>query len=138
MIISVLNRVANIVVKGVNTPNQNFLLFLQFSSKSLKAQGPLNLLFCGIRLHRNLSLSDITFTAQEITFLNLCLTRYQTNPCFNDPGKKLFENNVRKGENADHHDFLLFPQCFLSLTEQISILQSCLFVVCTCFHFGPV
>ena len=33
-------------------------------------------------------------------------------PTFNDPEKKPFENNMRKGENAGNRHFLLVPQCF--------------------------
>ena len=32
--------------------------------------------------------------------------------------KKAFENIVGKGENADNQHFLLFPQCFLSVTKK--------------------
>ena len=35
-----------------------------------------------------------------------------------------FENIVGKGENAGNQHFLLFPQCFLPATKQISIFQS--------------
>ena len=38
-----------------------------------------------------------------------------------------FENIVGKGENAGNQHFLLFPQCFLYLPRQISILWSHLF-----------
>ena len=43
------------------------------------------------------------------------------------PTKKPFENIVGKGENAGNQHFLLFPQCFLPFTRQISNFQSCLF-----------
>ena len=33
--------------------------------------------------------------------------------------KKLFENIVGEGENANNQHFLLFPQCFLLLQEQV-------------------
>ena len=38
--------------------------------------------------------------------------------------KKHFENIVGKGENAGNQHFLLFPQCFLPFSKQISIFQS--------------
>ena len=41
--------------------------------------------------------------------------------------EKPFENIVGKGENAGNLHFLLFPQCFLPFTKQISIFQSPLF-----------
>ena len=43
------------------------------------------------------------------------------------PTKKPFENIVGKGENAGNQHFLLFPQCFLPFTKQISKFQSRLF-----------
>ena len=41
-----------------------------------------------------------------------------------------FENILGKGENAGNQHFLLFPQCFLPFTKQISNFQSPLF----CLH----
>ena len=38
-----------------------------------------------------------------------------------------FENTEGKGENAGSQHFLLFPQCFLSNPNQISIFESHLF-----------
>ena len=35
---------------------------------------------------------------------------YHTFWTYNDPGKKVFENILEKGENADNQHFLLFPQ----------------------------
>ena len=43
---------------------------------------------------------------------------------------RAFENIVGKGKNADYLQFLLFPQCFLSFSNQISIFHSHLF----CHH----
>ena len=34
--------------------------------------------------------------------------------------EKASENNVGKGENAVYQHFLLFPQCFLPVTKQVS------------------
>ena len=34
--------------------------------------------------------------------------------------KEAFENILRKGENADNHHFLLFPNCFLPFPKQTS------------------
>ena len=34
-----------------------------------------------------------------------------------------FENTVGKGENAGNQHFLLFPQCFLPFSNQISIFH---------------
>ena len=34
---------------------------------------------------------------------------------FDTPGKKPFENTVGKGKTAHNEQFLLFPQCFLSV-----------------------
>ena len=51
-------------------------------------------------------------------------------PTFDEPEKKKkkpLENSVRKEENAGNQHFLLFPQCFLLFTKQISNLQSLLF-----------
>ena len=36
-------------------------------------------------------------------------------------GEKAFENIVGKGENAGHQHFLLFRECFLPFSKQISI-----------------
>ena len=41
--------------------------------------------------------------------------------------KKPFKNIVRKGENAANQHFLLFPQCFLPIPEQISFFHPYLF-----------
>ena len=49
------------------------------------------------------------------------------NANFKLPLKKPFENFVGKGENAGNQHFLLFLQCFLPFSEQISVLQSHLF-----------
>ena len=38
---------------------------------------------------------------------------------FNNPQKKPFENTVGKGENGGNHYFLLFPQCFLPISNRI-------------------
>ena len=40
------------------------------------------------------------------------------------PSMKPFENIVGKRENAGNQHFLLFPQCFLPFSKEISILQS--------------
>ena len=45
------------------------------------------------------------------------LSFYNTIPTFNDPGKKAIENIVGKGENAGKQHFLLFPQCFYTLSQ---------------------
>ena len=42
--------------------------------------------------------------------------------------KKPFENIVGKGENAGNQHFLLFPQCFQTLPNQISNFHSHLFL----------
>ena len=52
------------------------------------------------------------------------LILYHTIPTFNDLENEAFENIVRKGENAGNQHFLLFPQCFLNFSKQISIFQS--------------
>ena len=41
--------------------------------------------------------------------------------------KEAFENIVGKEENAGNQHFLLFPKCFVSFQEQISILKLRLF-----------
>ena len=41
--------------------------------------------------------------------------------------KELFGNIVGKGENVGNQHFLLFPQCFLPSSKQISIFGQCLF-----------
>ena len=56
-----------------------------------------------------------------------CLTHYHTIPTFDDLRKKPLENIEGKGENAGDQHFLLFPQCFLLFTKQISNFQSLLF-----------
>ena len=38
--------------------------------------------------------------------------------------ERLFENIVRKEENAGNQHFLLFPQCFLLFTKQITTYES--------------
>ena len=43
---------------------------------------------------------------------------YSTTQCQME--KKLFENNVVKGENAGIQHFLLFPECFLSYQRKIA------------------
>ena len=54
-------------------------------------------------------------------------------------GKKPLEKIVGKGENAGNQHFLLFPQCFLPLENQVSIFFCYIyFVVCKYFQFGPV
>ena len=45
------------------------------------------------------------------------------------PREKTFENIVGKGENAGNQHFLLFPQCFLSFPNQISIFD--LHLICS-------
>ena len=50
--------------------------------------------------------------------------------------KKPFENIAGKGENAGNQHFLLFLQCFLHISKQISIFQ--LPFSCICFQFGLV
>ena len=57
----------------------------------------------------------------------MSLIHYHTNPTFDDPEKESLENIVGKGENAGNQHFLLFPQCFLLVTKQISNPQSLLF-----------
>ena len=61
------------------------------------------------------------------------LTLYHTIPTFNltpphthtpPSTEKPLENFVEKGENAGNQHFLLFPQCFLPFTKQISNFQS--------------
>ena len=53
-------------------------------------------------------------------------------------GKKLFENNVGKEENAGYQHFLLFLHCFLPLPQQHLIFYLCLIVFSKCFQFEPV
>ena len=48
-------------------------------------------------------------------------------PTFNDPEKGGLENIVAKRDNTGYQHLLLFPQLFLPLHGQISILQSLLF-----------
>ena len=53
--------------------------------------------------------------------------------------EKAFENIVEKGENAGNQHFLLFPQCFLPFSKQISIFGIHMYhVVCKCSQFGLV
>ena len=50
-----------------------------------------------------------------------------------------FENTVWKGEIAHDEQFLLFPQCFLSIFENFSaIFLKFEIVVCQLFEFGRV
>ena len=60
-------------------------------------------------------------------FIVCCVTLYYTVPTFNDPEIEAFGNIVEKGENAGNQHFLLFPQCFLPFSGQISIFQPILF-----------
>ena len=70
----------------------------------------------------------MSVTDKTVVKMQLHLTLYHTIPTFNDPQtEKPFENIVGKGENAGKQHFLLFPQCFLPFTKQISISQSPLF-----------
>ena len=56
------------------------------------------------------------------------LTLYHTIPTFNSPEKRdLSENIVGKGENAGSQHFLLLIQCFLPMTERISVFKLHLF-----------
>ena len=50
--------------------------------------------------------------------------------------KKAFENIVGKEENGGNQHFLLFPQRFLSVPKQMSILQLHLFFFCRSFEIG--
>ena len=51
---------------------------------------------------------------------NCLLTLYHTVPTFNEHEEEAFEN-------IGNQHFLFFPQCFLSIPKQISILKSHLF-----------
>ena len=51
---------------------------------------------------------------------------------------KSFENNVGKGEIACNEQFLLFPQCFLSLWRTFLRSKNIKFVICNLFNFGRV
>ena len=42
-------------------------------------------------------------------------TLFQTSPCFYLSAVQVFENSVGKGEIGHNEQFLLFPQCFLSV-----------------------
>ena len=55
------------------------------------------------------------------------LILYHTITTFNDPVFGAFENIVGKGENAGNQHCLLFPQCFLPFSKQISISESHIF-----------
>ena len=62
------------------------------------------------------SLSDNVFLViKEKVRQSTCL--YHTIPTERPSGKKAVENIVRKGENAGDQHFLLFQQCFLSLSK---------------------
>ena len=61
------------------------------------------------------------------TALSKLLTHSQTVPTLYDPVKEAFRKMVRKGENAGNQHFLLFPQCFLPFTKQISYIHPLLF-----------
>ena len=52
---------------------------------------------------------------------------------------KSFENTMGKGEIARDTQFLLFPQCFLSVNEELSaIFIEFEIVTCRLFQFGRV
>ena len=52
-----------------------------------------------------------------------CLTLYHTILTFNDPETDCFWKHLGKGETAGNQHFFLFPQCFLTLPNQFSILH---------------
>ena len=59
----------------------------------------------------------------KIGILGKGLTLYQTVPSFNSPLEKVLANIMEKGENPGNQHSLHFPQCFLSLPNQISIFN---------------
>ena len=52
--------------------------------------------------------------------------------------QKAFENIVGKGENAGNQNFLLFPECFLLITQQTAIFESYLFCPLQMLSIGPI
>ena len=80
-----------------------------------------------LAFHRYLPLGDI-----------FQIPLYHTTPTFNNFEKKPFQNIVGKGENAGKKHCILFPQCFLTLFEKVSIFPLNLLYHCKCFQFGPV
>ena len=95
--ICVFDRVENIVEKGENAGYQHFLLFPQCFQQAC---------FPGAS-------KGVIVWEQVNPFPN--------KPCFFlfSPGLhyKSFENTVGKGEIARNEPFLLFPQCFLSVSR---------------------
>ena len=61
------------------------------------------------------------------------LTLYQIIPTFKYLHKKgIFECIVEKGENADNHHFLPFPQYFLPVHNKFHFFINVYFAVCIC------
>ena len=94
-------REENIVRKGEIACYKQFLLFSQ----------------CFTHLY--------IFSASKCGIVNVWqwVKPYHTITTSNDL-KKPFESIVRKGENAGMQHFLLFPQCFLLFSNQMSIFDS--------------
>ena len=84
----------NIVRKG-NAGNQQFLLHPQFLLSNI--------------IFKSHLLVDLTCHGEELALYLTILT-------FNDPEKETFENIVDKVENAGNQHFLLFPECFSTLS----------------------
>ena len=91
MIISVYNRVESIVGKGEITCTSNF----SFS--------------------HNVFTRLLSQTRQKVSLCGNGLTHSHTMTPVDAPGKQAFENTVGKGEIARNEQFLLYPQCFLSI-----------------------
>ena len=59
--------------------------------------------------------------------LEISFTLYHTITTINNPPWETFRKHCRKGENTGNQHFIVFPQCFLSISEQILFSQLHLF-----------
>ena len=75
--------------------------------------------------------ADYQIFQKEVSLLKVVLPFTTESRLLTTPTERSFENILGKGENAGNQHFLLFPQCFLSFTKQISYFQSRLF---RCLH----
>ena len=68
-----------------------------------------------------------------------CLTLSQTSPGFYVSAVQVFLETVGKGETARNEQFLLFPQCFLTIWRTFCHFHLANeIVVCKIFQFGRV
>ena len=124
MVIFVLDRVENIVGKGVNAVYQHLLLFqLCFQMVSLSGSSKMGL-YGNLGVFNPLPNDQIldwpkfkAFAEDNLNVAKMMVSLYDR-----------VENIVGKGENAGYQHFLLFPQCFQKASS-IGSLKTWDFVV---------